>query len=234
MPGVCPSCGRPLEGKGVRRLCPDCYVERYGVARLPETIRFVYCRDCGAYRYQGGWNEGLESAEDTLREYLHMVLTMRMKPTEAVEEAWVESIELMQGFEGPGLYTVLVTIAGRAGGRDLVERRTVSVEASQALCPRCTARSTGRGFEAEVRVRSTAGSLGGDVKAGVARVIRRNRSIAGFIVKVDESREGLDIYLTDQTAARMLAGKLRSEFSAEVKESYKLVGRQPSGKGRVG
>ncbi len=72
------------------------------------------------------------------------------------------------------------------------------------------------------------------MKAGVARVIRRNRSIAGFIVKVDESREGLDIYLTDQTAARMLAGKLRSEFSAEVKESYKLVGRQPSGKGRVG
>ncbi|WP_162200648.1 NMD3-related protein [Aeropyrum camini] len=58
MPGVCPSCGRPLEGKGVRRLCPDCYVERYGVARLPETIRFVYCRDCGAYRYQGGGTRG--------------------------------------------------------------------------------------------------------------------------------------------------------------------------------
>ncbi|WP_131160464.1 60S ribosomal export protein NMD3 [Aeropyrum pernix] len=235
MAGVCPSCGRTLEGSGVRRLCPDCYVERYGVARIPEAVRFVYCRDCGAYRYQGGWNEGLESVEGTLREYLHMVLTVRMKPTEAVEEAWVESIELMQAFDGPGVYTALVTVAGRAGGQSLVERKIITVEASQALCPRCTARSTGRGFEAEVKVRSTAGSLGRDVKTGIARVLRRSRSIAGFVVKVDENREGLDIYLTDQTAARILAGKLRSEFSAEVKESYKLVGRQPSGrrKGRL-
>ncbi|MCE4603809.1 MAG: hypothetical protein F7B20_02445 [Aeropyrum sp.] len=235
MKPVCPSCGRPLGGgaEAIERLCPACYVKRHGVARLPRALKAVYCRDCGAYRYQGGWNAGVGSVEETLKEYALIALTAKLRPSQGLEEAWIERIDMEPGFAGPGVYRLRARLAGRAGVVEVREEAYITLEAQQALCPRCAARATGRGYEAEVKIRSSSGRLSGNLKSELETFFSRlPRSLAEFVIKVDYVREGIDILMSDQSAARMLASKLRDEFSGEVVESYKLVGRTPAGKRR--
>ncbi len=230
---TCILCGTPIEGSGLGGLCPKCYAERYGVARLPSTVKFVYCTGCGAYRYQGGWNEGLESVEETMTEYLKIYLTSRLKPTEHLEEAWIDGVSITKPFTGPGVYEVHVDLRGvGAGGRvEVGERAVVRVEASAGLCPHCAARMGGRGYQAEVKIRGYAGRLSSETLEEVKRALSRvSRGLEKYLVRVEESDGGLDLYLTDQQAARIIAGKLRSLFPGDVIESYKLVGRRPSGK----
>ena len=227
---ICPSCGSPVErGEAVRGLCASCYVKRFGVARLPGKVSFVYCKGCGSYRYQGGWNEGLWTVEEAMKEFLWTHLTLKARPSEGVGEVWVEEIEIPGGFSGPGLYRALVRVAGSAGGSTLSEERVVEVEASAGLCPRCAARAGG-GYEAEVKVRGIGGALSEESKDRVYRVIRGASAVAGSIVKVEEREGGIDVYLADKQSARILAGRIKSAMGGEVAESFKLVGRKPSGK----
>jgi nonsense-mediated mRNA decay protein 3 len=232
---VCPSCGREV-GKeaSVAGLCPDCYVERYGVARLPGAVKYVFCVECGSYRYQGGWNEGLGDPEETMKEYLRITLTSKLKPSEGVDEAWVEDVELSRPFEGPGVYEAYVDVRGlaRQGKVELRDRAVVRVEAQASVCPVCSSRLTGRGYEAEIKVRGARGPLSEEARRQVERIIRSvaERGVGRYVVKLEEEDGGINVYLADQQAARMLASKLKAALAGEVIESFKLVGRKPSGK----
>jgi len=232
---VCPVCGRTSdEVPFIGGLCRDCYVERIGVAVVPRRIRFVYCQYCGSYKYQGGWNRGLGTVEETLLEYAHIVLSKRLKPTREIVEAWIEDIRLDRPFTGPGLYRLLVRLVGRS--REGVEARqevVVEVRADASVCPACTARITKRGYEAIVQIRGSTGRLGE----------RYRREVRGFlegldphlreaIVKTEEGRDGIDLYVLDHTSARVIASKVRAAFMGRTIDPYKLIGRRPDGKRR--
>ncbi|MFZ8792368.1 MAG: NMD3-related protein, partial [Acidilobaceae archaeon] len=62
---ICPRCGRSNVGF-VGVLCSDCYVEVYGVASVPGSLDFTYCKICGSYKLQGQWVEGSGGLEDTV------------------------------------------------------------------------------------------------------------------------------------------------------------------------
>ncbi|MEB3851905.1 MAG: hypothetical protein LRS49_04930 [Desulfurococcales archaeon] len=235
MARVCPVCGRSSsEVPFVGGLCRDCYIREVGVARLPGRIHFVYCQYCGAYRYQGGWNRGLDTVEDTLVEYAHMVLSRRLRPTRDVEEAWVEDVRLERPFHGPGIYRLLVTVAGRSReGVGLTQELVVEAKVDAAVCPACTARITERGYEAIVQVRGSGGRLSDRLRGEVLDFIGGlDGRLREAIIKIDEVREGVDLYVLDHTSARMIAGKLRAAFMGRTIDTYKLVGRRPDGKRR--
>ncbi len=229
----CISCGGPLDTDAFGGLCKKCYVEKVGIASIPSKIRFVYCSECGSFKYQRGWNEGLESIEDTLIEFVKFYLAGKMKTSERIGDAWIEEARLARPFEGPGIYDVIIRIKGLdpTGREELVDDVVVKLEAAVSVCPTCTARITGRGYEAEVKVRGAIGPLSGEKLRAVKRALNAlARGVGRYIAKIEEADGGVNIYLTDQQAARVLAGKLRSMFGGEVIESYKLVGRKPSGK----
>ncbi len=235
MTRVCPICGRTSEEVPfIGSLCRDCYVRHVGVARLPGRIRFVYCKYCGSYKYQGGWNRGLETVEETLIEYAHIVLSRKLRPTRDIEEAWIEDIRLDKPFTGPGSYKLLVRVAGRS--REGVEARqdiVVEVRADASVCPLCTAKRTERGYDAIVQIRGSTGRLGEQFRVEVRRFLDRiDRQLRDAIIKEEEGREGIDLYVADQTSAKLIASKLRAFFMAKTIDTYKLVGRRPDGKRR--
>ncbi len=235
MDRVCPVCGRSSrEVPFVGGLCRDCYIEHVGVARLPPALRFVYCKYCGAYRYQGGWNQGLGDPGETLVEYAHLVLSKKLKPTRSVSEAWIEEVRLDRPFHGPGIYRLLVRVAGRSvEGVPLTQELVVEARAEAAVCPACTARLTERGYEAIVQIRGSEGRLGGRLRGEVEGFLGRlDPRLRDAIVKVDEVREGIDLYVLDHASARMIAGKIRAAFMGRTVDTYKLVGRRPDGKRR--
>lgn len=235
---ICPRCGRSEgEVEFIGPLCKDCYVEVYGVARLPEKAGFVYCQYCGRYKYQGGWNEPSGTIEETLLDYLSIVLTRRLRPTENIEEAWIGEIRLDREFTGPGIYNAYVRVHGRHGRVEVVEEKVVTVKADAAVCPTCTRRITKRGYNAVLQVRSSRGRLSDNLRERVNVFLSENLSgrLAESIIGLEEHREGFDILVDDPSIARMIAAKLRSNFMAKTIETFKLVGRNPDGsrKGRL-
>ncbi|MEB3844205.1 MAG: hypothetical protein LRS48_00820 [Desulfurococcales archaeon] len=236
---VCPRCGRTSrEVPFIGNLCRDCYVEVYGIASLPSRVEFVYCKYCGRYKYQGEWFEPSDpTLEGTLRDYLFMVLSRRMKKTEHIDEAWIESIDFINKPGGPGLYRARVAISGRSGDVTVGEEKIVEVQVNVGVCPLCTNKITKRGYEAIVQVRSSSGRLGEDLRSRVDAFLAEELSeqLKDTIISVEEHREGFDLLLSDPTAAKIIASKLRSNFMAKTVETYKLVGRKPDGsrKGRL-
>ncbi len=232
---VCPRCGR---GSGevafIGPLCRDCYVEVVGVARLPPMVHFVYCQYCGRYKYQGGWNEPTGGLEDTLRDFLYVYLTRKLRPTEHVDEAWIDEVRFERSVVGPGIYRAIVRVSGRAGSVIASEERIVNVKVDAAVCPLCTNRITKRGYNAIIQVRSSSGRLSDSLRRRVEEYLRREIEgrLSDSIIGVEEHREGFDLLVSDPSSARMIASKLRSAFMAKTVETYKLVGRNQDGSRR--
>ncbi len=220
-------------------LCRDCYVEVHGIASIPDRVSFVYCRYCGRFKYMGGWNEPTgDSIEETIRDYLLMHLSRKMKPTQGLAEAWIEDIRLLRPYTGPGIYRVSVSLAGRSPEGVLVsEDRIIELKVDVGVCPLCTNRVTKRGYEAILQVRSSSGRLSEDLRNRVDSFLQEELSnvLRESIIGVEEHKEGFDLLLADPTSARIIASKLRSAFMAKTIETYKLIGRKPDGsrKGRL-
>ncbi|MEB3806360.1 MAG: hypothetical protein GSR73_02455 [Desulfurococcales archaeon] len=218
-------------------LCRECYVEVYGVGSLPGQVDFVYCKYCGRFKYQGGWNEPTGGFEDTITDYLAMVLTKKLRASEHLEEVWIEDIRFERPFNGPGIYTVLVRLAGQAGGVEVREDKAVLVKVNAAVCPYCARRITKRGYNAVLQIRSSSGKLNEDLRRRIDEFLQDELSprLQDSIIGVEEYREGFDILIDDPSIARMIASKIRSNFMAKIIETFKLVGRNPDGtrKGRL-
>ncbi len=235
MEKICPRCGRrSSEVEFIGNLCKDCYVEVHGVAVIPSRVNFVYCQYCGSYKYQGGWNAPSGTLEETLRDYIHMVLTKKAKPTQDIEEVWIENVKLSRPFTGAGIYHAVVTVAGRSGGVEVRERKVVEVKVDAGVCPSCTNKLTKRGYNAIVQVRSSEGRLSGDLRRRVDRFLLEELStvLRTAIIGTEEHKEGFDILVADLTSARIIASKLRSAFMGTTSETWKLVGRKADGSKR--
>ncbi len=235
---VCPRCGRTSEEvEFIGSLCKDCYVETIGIARLPKELSFIYCKYCGRYKYQGGWNEPSGTIEETLIDYVTLVASKKMKPTEHIEEAWIKSVELERPFTGPGIYKAKVTVEGKHKRIVVSEEKILTVYVNMGVCPLCTNRVTKRGYEAIVQIRSTSGRLNKELRERVDNYIADELSnvLRDSIIDVEEHKEGFDLLINDSSTARMIASKIRSAFMGKTIETYKLIGRKPDGsrKGRL-
>ncbi len=238
MEKICPRCGRrSSEVEFIGRLCKDCYVEVYSVAKVPEHLHYVFCRYCGRYKYQGGWNEPSGTLEETLKDFIHLVVTKKAKPTRDIEEIWVEDVHLDRPLTGPGIYTATVRIAGRSGDVVVREDRVIKVKVDVGVCPDCTNKLTKRGYNAIVQIRSSEGRLSEDLRRRVERFINKDLStvLRATIIGTEEHKEGFDLLVNEPSSARMIASKIRQAFMGKTVETWKLVGRKSDGsrKGRL-
>lgn len=229
---ICPKCGRG-DRPFIGFLCDLCYVSEFGVAEIPRSIDFTYCRVCGSYKHQGLWVDGVGGVSETLSEYLLIVLSQKIKPTRYIDEAWVRDISV-GAVEEPGVHHVKVTISGKSGGVEVGEVKTVRVKVSTTVCPSCSKRATKTGYNAVVQVRPAIGPLDSAFKAELWSILEdlgaRARS---SIISVDEVKEGVDILVDDQNVARIIASKLKARWGGVVSASFKTTGSKPGG-GRKG
>lgn len=220
--GVCARCGREaalVDG----RLCGDCYVELYGLGEAPERLRLTVCPRCGSVRLGGRW---LPPPED-LGELLGLMLVERLRKGEAVED-----LELEEAVLDEEQSVLHARLRGRLRGEDgwrSVEYR-VPVELSRQLCPACHRRASGAPT-AIVQIRGSSGRLEEDERLAVEEALEGlGPGLAEAIISVDEVREGIDLKMLDQGAARAVAARLRAMLAARVVESYKLVTQRRDGR----
>lgn len=227
---ICPRCGRANVGF-VGALCSSCYVEVYGVAEVPSVVELTYCRMCGSYKYQGQWVEGLESLEETVREYTYIVLSQKLKPTQFIEEAWVKDVEI-SGSEAR--WEARITVNGRSGSVVVSDSRIVRVKVNATVCPSCMRRLSKTGYTAVVQVRPLIGGSTADLERRLEKLVAQMEArVKGSIISVERVKNGVDILVEDQNVARMIAAKLRSTLGGSVTETFKVTGVKPGG-GRKG
>ncbi|AEM39810.1 NMD3 family protein [Pyrolobus fumarii 1A] len=228
----CVRCGREarlVDG----RLCLECYLEVEGLGRFPKRIDITVCSRCGAYRFEGRWYPPPIDAvdiEDVIREVLKLTLSAAFKPNQEVESYRVESVEYVRDqYHGDhALATVVARL--RSSGEEAKLEYRVRVDVKKQLCPQCF-KKAGGAIEAILQVRGEGGKLTEEQREAVEALLARlSPSLREYIVDVVEQREGFDLILVDQGAAKAIASKIRSVLGAKVVESWKLVGRRSDGR----
>ncbi len=221
---ICVKCGaqtRLVDG----RLCPQCYIETYGLGYFPKTIRLTICSRCGAYRFQGRWYPA-----SNLEDALHSILQVVFHPREEVEYYRVEGAKYVHD-KYHGDY-VEVIVAGKLRGfeKEYQSRYAVRISLVKQICPTCFRKAAGS-FSAVIQIRGWDNRLPHHLREEVLKILNSlPASIQESIVEVNEVREGIDLKLLDQSIARTIASKLRSIFAAKITESHKVVGRRSDGK----
>ena len=219
---ICPMCGRSSrEVPFIGNLCADCFVKRYGVAYVPKSIEFVYCRSCFAHKDQGRWSDPYESLVESLIDYLTSKLALKLRPVPPIEEVEISSVRVERAEGGA---VARVRLEGRYGDVRVGDEVLVAVQERAGLCPICASRRTGGGYRAVVQLRAypTSMSESPSLRSDVDKVVR---SLGDEVVKVEDVREGVDVYLRDVQAARSLAMRLRAQWKARVVETVKGGGR---------
>jgi len=219
----CPRCGRETRVL-VGGLCPSCFAETRGLARLPRRVEAEICRYCYSVRLGGRW-----APVSSFEKAVWLVASR------AVERA--RPVEPLEGVELSGLdYETLPNWSTRVTLRLRGSYRGLTVEGPQQLlvrfrasvCPVCKVRVSGE-YDTVLQVR------GGDpevVEGEVYRIIGEE-GLAGQTVDLIRTRDGVDVYFTNPGAARKLAKRLRNRVGGRLEGvHHETVGRNARGRMR--
>ncbi|WP_228546799.1 60S ribosomal export protein NMD3 [Hyperthermus butylicus] len=221
---MCIRCGRDVAVLVDGRLCPDCYLELYGLGRLPQKLVVTICPRCGSYRFQGRWYP--PPGDGGIEDVVLLIAQASFKPAEHVEYYRVESVEVDYENE-----RAILVVTGKLRGIQGEHRvtYTVALETKKQLCPACFQRAAGTPA-AIVQIRGYDGRLSEEDRVAVEDMVQTMPGVVDAIISVEELREGIDYKMLDANLARHLAAKMRSQMAAMVKESHKVVGRRSDGK----
>lgn len=205
-------CGRETDIL-IEGLCPDCYRKTHPLARVKrDVVGIVRCPSCGAILYRGRWVKDPRVIEKLILESIEYM--------GRVTNASIETLSLRHG-----LNTAVVKVRGSVHGliSDYDEEVNVRVRYSEELCPRCRDMINER-ERAVIQVRSAV-PMNGLLKRLIIDVVRKEtikNERSGFL-KIEDTEEGLDIKLSDQSLARSIAYKIHKAVPSRVTESQSVV-----------
>ncbi|GAB6148161.1 NMD3-related protein [Stetteria hydrogenophila] len=219
---VCARCGREAD-RLIRGLCPSCFAEVYGVARIPGVLRGEVCRYCGSVRIAGRWVPAgsFEAAIDAVVRWQ----ASKARPVEPLVEARLASWEALSK---PDWRTrVALNLEGRTAEGVVVRARVpVVVQLKPSICPTCKTRVSGE-YDTVLQLR------GGDPGAleRLAVEALTEAGVEGDTVDLIKSKDGVDVYFTHRGAASRLVRILKRRGLVEtVGRAEEYVGLTSTGR----
>ena len=220
----CVRCGKecetPAEG-----LCIDCFLDGRKLLSMPHHVNLQICTNCGEFNIHDRWvqeEKGI-AIEDIAIDTLGVS-----------RDAKVREIGVMIQEQDDSNYVANVQATLDVYGAEITEDISVIVRIKNAVCKRCS-RFLGDYYESILQIRSGDKDVPDDLREEVLDNVRRfvenqaktNRDI--FITKIERVVGGADAYLSSIQLGKILAKHLSEIYSAEVKESSKLVGQTRDG-----
>jgi nonsense-mediated mRNA decay protein 3 len=226
--GVCARCGR-RSSVLIRGLCPRCFAEVYGVARLPGTVQAEVCRYCGAVRLGHRWLDSGGTFEGVL-ELVVGHLAPRLRPVEPLARVEVAGYRLVT--QANWTTRLILRLRGYTPEGHVVEAEApLTVRLEPSICPRCKTQVSGE-YQVLVQIRAPR-SMRGSLRPVVEEALER-AGVAGDLIEVVESRDGVDAYLTHRGAASRLISALRRLAPASVSGPHReYVGLTSTGRRRT-
>jgi len=220
-PGFCIECG--AKGDTIEQLCPECFLNRNDLAKLPTRLTGTICSHCNALEV-GAKFQDFDDMDDLL-------LYIISRGIEPYNDAKVAACVLEYHDSGSGDFLVQVSLEMEYKGICGTVDGEVEVILNKGCCSRCS-RFFGNYFEAIIQVRGSDRKMSRDEKqkiinqmdSMVASLSSSDRNI--FITKTEEIHGGLDFYMSSSTAARRMAKTLKDELGGKLTESSSLVGKK--------
>ena len=237
----CYRCGALEAERGplIGGLCQQCFVKENRLLRAPAELEVTICGRCGTYLIGKRWHEAGEG--DAIANAVRATVLSSLKVARLTDAGMKflsphEVPELELRVE-PELAEGMIKIRAHGKVHELqvkpqLEEARVKFALKRSTCDVCGLKSA-RHYEAILQVR---GKLTREKRSEIRKMLQQlaaevgKRERAAFIAKVEEQREGLDLYVNPASLARQMASMLKSAFRAEIKESAKLVGQTKDGR----
>ena len=220
----CPRCGREARVL-VRGLCPRCFAEVYGLARVPARVEVEICRYCYSVRLGHRWVP--VSSFDEAVEAIARDLAGRARPVDPLREVELEGVE----YETLPNWTTRTLLRLSSTYRGATVRGTahVVVQLRASVCPTCKVRVSGE-YDTLLQVR---GGDPGRLEELVVEAIME-AGLAPQTVDLIRGRDGVDVYFTNPGAARKVAKRLQRRLGGRLERmNYETVGLDSRGRLRA-
>ncbi len=191
---ICPKCGKPSDqNEFIDAFCVDCYEVK---VKSPPRFQFEVCKQCSRIFLQGKWQN---FSEELLGRYI-------------VGKCKGEFVSATYSHQNRTM-----TFSIKKGSKTVTINKPVHVQLSNATCTDCGRLSSGY-FEAIIQLR-------GENKLRIKKyekIFTGEISKTTFISKVEEKKEGIDLYVGN---TRAVMASLR-EMGLTYKISRTLFGRK--------
>lgn len=197
---ICFLCGEPAVKEGY---CEGHWGEKNPLIRLPEKVEAVQCPKCNLVKIRNRW----------VPPDLERIIKSYAKKLGEVDEWLVGTVK----------DKVKVHVSGWVKGRRKEEFHFVKLKFIKNICPIC-GRLLGGYYEAKLQLRGeVTGPMLAWIREQTAKIARKDRKA---FYRHEMLKEGIDLYYGSKSAARKIANGLRKNFGAELKESFKVVGKK--------
>ena len=221
----CVKCGRDCE-ESLNGMCIDCWLDGRKLTQLPHHVDLRVCTNCGEFAFGDRWvKKDMEEA----------ITDAAVNALEVIRDAEIVEISTELDCQDPYVYVVTVYTVCNVMGYETEDKASTIVRIKNNVCKRCS-RQLGSYYEAILQIRTGAkGTLSPELREEtlaftenyVHRAALTNKSL--FITKMEIVTGGVDVYLSSIALGKNLAKEFSEVYSAETKESPKLVGQTTDG-----
>jgi nonsense-mediated mRNA decay protein 3 len=202
----CPACGKreaPGESPFVGAFCADCCAKSSRVYEIRAPLQVERCQKCGRVRLSGNWVERDSGAlEKIISSKIRSPFEFGLSVFATSEEKNKIIVQLEGKFEIPPSAVAKKKIRA-------------AIKVKPATCQDCGRRSGGY-YEAIIQLRGPLSK----VEREAGRIADLAERFGGFAVKVEELKEGTDLYISSDRAARLAMAQRGMHW----KHSAKLAG----------
>jgi len=200
----CVKCGKETK-KLIDGFCAECYFKESGI-KIPKRLSVQICSRCNAIKWRGMWTKTDLSPDY----YLTHDLISKIK---LPKDAELEDVKIKK-LGKKGLIEITISILGKK----FTQQKSVSIEILRGTCKDCS-RHLARTPKTIIQMRTHT-----DIEKFKRDVIEFSNMYQSNIIKVEEQKKGLDIYLSNKEAGKHLAYDLRKKFKCKMSESAKQYG----------
>jgi len=217
----CPSCGSD-KGPFFKGLCRECFTSQSKLLSVSDKINAEHCDQCNRIKVSGKWMEQSEKNVLALLEKKIKVKDLQ-NPKLSIELKPVD-----------GKTLAIVTAKGLLDNSPVELQAKTLLVPDEVQCNDCMLLKSNY-FEATLQLRFQQAPIGNEMEKVLEKIEKilvssRGQDSIAHIVGVSKNKNGLDVKIASNKAAKIVVKQLSKNAIEKVKTTSSLVGRTPQGK----
>ena len=193
----CFVCGKNTD-KLIEGYCEDCYNKKFELIKVPKDILLKVCSKCNRINYKNTWRD--MRIEDVLKDKIKVL---------------GKKVDLKIS-RNDNVISVCAKGFLKNSKKQKEECYEIRLKINKVVCSECS-RRFGDYYEAILQLRGDANKMFDFLED---RLTNEN------VYKVENVRNGIDIYLNDSHVAENMSKLLKKRFNAKIKKSFRLLTRK--------
>jgi len=228
----CYLCGNDAAVDG---LCSSCYDQQHPLIEVSTPLSVLACKRCGSVKVPGGWKKisiEARNPDEQAERQIEIILEQEIKLLVPGV-----SLEFEEDKKLDRVTHIIVFASGKSHESLPIHEEEYNVEMrfNYGTCDTCGMMSGGY-YEAILQIRADGREVTTQEKEELTQkvtemtIIRYKSDDKAFVTMIDDNKYGIDFYIGSEHLIKEIADEFESQYMAERKENYKLVGEDKTGK----